>query len=165
MQHDAPALFAIHGHAESMRFFGTDPLTEVAQAERLIEKFAAWRTMPNPGVRWGITLADTGALIGTCGLFAWNRDWHKCAIGYELAPAARGQGYMREALGAAITWGWSAMDLNRIEAQIHPDNAPSIALAERLGFQREGLLREVAYWGGSFKDLAQYGLLKREFSG
>jgi hypothetical protein len=63
--------------------------------------------------------------VGSCGLFAWNREWAKCSTGYELARTARGQGLMREALRAAFDWGFAQMGLHRIEAQIHPDNAPA----------------------------------------
>lgn len=55
---DAPALLAIHGDAQAMRWFGAEPLTELQQAERLADVFAGWRKLPNPGVRWGIALQD-----------------------------------------------------------------------------------------------------------
>lgn len=160
---DAPALYAIHADAAAMRWFGTDPPADPAATEALIGRFASWRLAANPGVRWGIECRADGRLIGSCGLFAWNREWAKCATGYELATAAQGQGLMREALGAAFAWGFETMALNRIEAQIHPDNAASITLVQKLGFQREGLLREVARWGGQFHDLAQFGLLRRDW--
>jgi len=161
---DAPAILAIHGDAEAMPYFGSDPLTELAQAEALIERFAALRALANPGLRWGLEDKASGALIGSCGLFAWNRDWAKCATGYELARGARGQGLMREALLAALAWGFAEMGLNRIEAQIHPDNQASLKLAEGLGFVTEGRLREVARWGGQFRDLLQLGLLRKDFA-
>jgi [ribosomal protein S5]-alanine N-acetyltransferase len=160
---DAPVVFAIHGDAHAMRHYGTDPLAEPADAEKLIERFASWRAQPNPGVRWGLEVRSSGVLIGTCGLFGWNRDWRKCATGYELAPAARGQGFMHEALRAAFDWGFSQMQLNRIEAQIHPQNEASLKLVQKLGFAREGLLREVARWGGQFHDLLQLSLLRRDW--
>jgi ribosomal-protein-alanine N-acetyltransferase len=160
---DAPALHAIHADAPAMRWFGTDPPADVAATEALIGRFASWRLAANPGVRWGIARRGDGRLLGSCGLFGWNRDWAKCATGYELAAEAQGQGLMREALSAAFAWGFEAMALNRIEAQIHPANAASIALVQALGFQREGLLREVARWGGQFHDLAQFALLRRDW--
>lgn len=160
---DAEALFAIHSNAHLMRYFGTDPLEDVGGAQRLIEKFAGWRLQPNPGVRWGLEDKASGQLIGACGLFAWNRDWQKCGTGYELAEAAHGRGLMREAMRAALGWGFAEMQLNRIEAQIHPDNQASIRLAESLGFVREGLLRQVGRWGGEFHDLAQLGLLRQDW--
>jgi ribosomal-protein-alanine N-acetyltransferase len=159
---DAPALFDIHRKADAMRYFGTDPLKELEEARKLIEKFDSWRTLPNPGVRWALESRATGELIGTCGLFAWNRNWCKCSVGYELAEGSQGKGFMREALRAAFSWIFEEMGLNRIEAQIHPDNAPSLRLAEQLGFRQEGLLREVARWDGKFRDLLQLGLLRRE---
>nr|WP_242487145.1 hypothetical protein [Pseudomonas sp. TH32] len=47
-------MFAIHGDAEAMKWFGTDPLTEPRQAEQLIELFASWRTSANPGFAGGL---------------------------------------------------------------------------------------------------------------
>lgn len=91
-------LFAIHSDAEAMKWFGADPITEPHQAEQLIELFASWRTSPNPGIRWGIEDIATAALIGTCVFFKWNRMWRSCAIGFEMAQSAQGQGLMKEAV-------------------------------------------------------------------
>lgn len=160
---DAPALFAIHGDADAMRWFGNDPLADLAGAEGLVSLFASWRNLPNPGVRWGIQVKDASGLIGTCGLFAWQRKWRKCAIGYELAAGAQGQGYMQEALTAAIDWGFEAMELNRIEAQVHPDNLASYKSLRRLGYVEEGRLRQVGFWGGAFHDMLQFSLLRSDW--
>lgn len=54
------------------------------------------------------------------------------------------------------------MQLNRIEAQIHPRNVASISTAEKLGFVREGLLREAGFWGGQFEDFFRYSLLRSD---
>ena len=99
---DAPTLFAIHGDAHAMRWYGADPMIDVRQAQKLIEIFAGWRAMPNPGVRVGLQASPTGLLVGTCGLFKWNRGWKTCTVGYELAHTARGAGLMAEALCAAL---------------------------------------------------------------
>ena len=161
---DAAALFAIHGDAERMKWFGNDPLSNLLAAEKLVATFAGWREMPNPGTRWGIEIKGQPQLIGTCGLFSWNRGWRKCTLGYELARTAEGKGHMTEALRAIIAWGWSEMTLNRIEAQVHPENMSSIAILERHGFVFEGKLRQVGYWSGNFHDMLQYSLLKQEWA-
>jgi len=160
---DAPALFAIHGDATNMRWYGADPMIDVRQAQKLIELFAGWRQMPNPGVRWGIQSRASGQLIGTCGLFKWNRGWRTCTVGYELTHSARSAGLMSEALSAALTWGFEHMKLNRIEAQIHPDNTASLKLARRLGFVQEGRAREAGYWQGEHHDLLQFSLLRKDW--
>lgn len=160
---DASALLAIHGDADAMRWFGTDPPVDIVQAEKMIETFAGWRQMPNPGTRWGIQRRLDGALIGSCGLFKWNRGWKSCTTGYELAQSAWGQGFMVEALSAAIAWGFEHMDLRRVEAQVNPENSASMKLLLRLGFAQEGCMREAGYWLGRHHDLLQFGLLRREY--
>ena len=163
---DAPALLAIHGDRETMKWFGTDPVVDLEAAEKVIAGFANMRLLPSPGVRWGIVHADPArgsALLGTCGVFRWNRGWRTCLTGYELARHAQGQGYMREALRAIYAWAFDAMAIERVEAQVHPQNAPSLALLKTLGFVEEGLMREAGLWLGERRDLVQLGLLKREF--
>ena len=154
---DAAALLAIHSDAEHMKWFGADPLQDLQGALGLVKLFAGWRQQSNPGTRWGIELKGEPGLIGTCGLFAWNRNWRKCTIGYELAPQAIGRGLM--------PWGFHAMELNRVEAQVHERNLPSLALLAKLGFLQEGRLRQVAYWGGKHHDLLQFSLLAAEWPG
>ncbi|WP_061535170.1 GNAT family N-acetyltransferase [Collimonas arenae] len=161
---DANDLFAIHGDPELMRWFGTDPLKDIAAAHGLIKAFAGWRLQENPGVRWGIQIRGQPRLLGTCGLFRWDRNWRKSMLGYELAAQAQKQGVMLEAVSAALSWGFAHMELNRIEAQIHPDNHASLKLARRLGFVEEGRLRQAGYWRGEYHDLLQFSLLRGEWS-
>ena len=161
---DTPALFAIHSDADAMRWFGTDPLTGIHEALKLVETFAEWRKASNPGTRWAIVDSKTDRLIGTCGLFKWSPSRRSCSVGYELARDAWGVGFMCEALTAVLGWGFEHMSLNRIEAQVHPENEPSIKLINRLGFVREGLLRQAGFWLGEYRDLIQFSLLRTEYS-
>ena len=161
---DAPDLFQIHGDAERMRLFGSDPLPDLEAARALVKTFREWRTQPNPGVRWKIQRTGETPLLGTCGLFHWNRRWQKCVVGFELAREAQGQGYMGEALATVFDWGFANMALNRIEAQVHPENAASQRVLGRLGFVEEGRLRQGGYWGQRFHDLVQLGLLRDDWT-
>jgi ribosomal-protein-alanine N-acetyltransferase len=165
VESDAAALLAIHGDAEHMKWFGSDPLRDLKEAQRLIEVFASWRQAPSPGTRWGLELREQPGLIGSCGLFGWNKGWKKCVLGYEISPAHAGNGLMKEALARVIAWGFEHMQVNRIEAQVHEENAASIALLVKLGFVTEGRLREVAFWAGMHHDLLQLSLLKAEWPG
>ena len=160
---DANTLLRIFGDVEHMRWFGSDPITSIEEAKALVTAFANWRNLPSPGVRWGLELREQNALVGSCGLFAWNRSWRKCTLGYELAPEATGRGLMREALDAVLAWGFAQMELNRIEALVHEMNSPSLATLRGLGFVFEGKLREVGYWGGQHHDLQQYSLLRSDW--
>lgn len=162
---DALALFAIHGDAERMRWFGVDPLPDLAAASALVGTFASWRRAALPGTRWGLQPKQGGELIGTCGLFAWHATWRKCVVGYELARGAEGQGYMHEALSAALDHAFGTTALHRVEAQVHPQNTPSIRVLERLGFRLEGRQREAGHWGGRHHDMLMYGLLRTDRAG
>jgi len=164
-KNDADVLFAMHSNYAIMQWYGTDHMTQRDDALNLIAKFAALREQPNPGIRWGICTHDSATLLGTCGFQKWNREWNSCIMRYDLKVEARGQGYMQEALRSAIVWAFANMNLNRIEAQIHPSNRPSILLVERLGFVREGIMRKAGYWDEQYHDLCVYGLLKNEFYG
>lgn len=155
---DVDTIFAIHGDRELMKWFG-EPAADREAAERVVDFFASMRLLPDPGVRWGLERKSDHRLIGSCGLMGWRRSDRKCGLGYELAADAQGQGYMNEALNAALAWGRGQMNLVRIEAQIHPDNLASQRLAESVGFEREGLLRKAAFWSGQHHDLYVYGLV------
>lgn len=159
---DAPALFTIHSDAEWMRWYGVDPLVDPAQAEELAELFAGWFGA-GTGFRWALERLSDRRLIGTCGLFRWNRSWRNCVVGYEILRDCQRQGYMQEALAAIIDFGFHSMNLHRIQAETHPDNLASIALLTRMGFCFEGVHREQAYWGGRFHDLNCYSLLVRDW--
>ncbi len=157
---DAATLFEIHSDRKWMEWWGDDPPAEVAQTHTLIEAWAGWREASNPGVRWGLQRAGDSELIGTCGLFKWNRKWSSCSTSYELASGSSGMGFMSEAMTAILDWGWEHMSLNRVDALVHPSNARSHELLERLGFEREGLLREAAHWRGRYHDLVLMARLR-----
>lgn len=160
---DAPDLFAIQGDPLVMRWFGSDPLVDQTAALMVIRSYADWRKLANPGTRWGLQLKTRAGLVGSIGLFSWNRQWRKCTVGYELSPHASGQGLMTEALAAVLNWGFEHMQVNRIDALIHADNVRSLRLVAKLGFVEEGNLREIARWGGQHHDMLQWSLLRREW--
>ncbi len=70
---------------------------------------------------------------------------------------------MDEALRGLLAYGFTELNLNRVEADIDPRNHASARSLERLGFTREGLLRERWIVDGEVSDTALYGLLRREW--
>jgi ribosomal-protein-alanine N-acetyltransferase len=112
-------------------------------------------------VRWGIVRRADGRLLGTCG-FVWLRP-HSAEIGYDLARACWGKGYMYEALSALLDYAFFDLDLNRIEALVMPANMRSKRLLKRLGFAHEGTLREYDYFKDAFHDMEMHALLRRDW--
>ena len=82
-----------------------------------------------------------------------------CAIGYIVDPARQRQGIGAEAVSAMLKFCFGELGLHRVQAFIHPDNAPSRALAEKLGFRFEGLLRDNLRVGDEWRDDMLYALL------
>lgn len=160
---DVPALFAIFSHPEVMRYWSSPPLIELGQAHSLLQNI---QTGYQTGDFWqpGIERRSDGALIGTCTLFALHTASRRAEVGYALGRPYWGAGYMVEALTALITYAFDTLDLHRLEADIDPRNAASARLLERLGFQKEGHLRERWIVNGEISDTAWYGLLCREWA-
>lgn len=71
--------------------------------------------------------------------------------------------FATEALKALVSYAFEVMGLRRLEADVYPRNAASIRTLERLGFQREGFLRERWHVNGEIQDAIFYGLLRREW--
>jgi ribosomal-protein-alanine N-acetyltransferase len=95
------------------------------------------------GFRWGIERKGEQGLIGSCGYYKWLKpEGRQAEIGYDLDRPYWGQGIMTEALTAIIDFGFRKMDLNRIELLVMPRNERSKGLARKLGFKKEGILRE-----------------------
>jgi ribosomal-protein-alanine N-acetyltransferase len=70
---------------------------------------------------------------------------------------------MSEAVQTFVAYCFKNLDTQRAEAMIQPENVASIRLAERLGFRREGVLRDRRLVDGSYRTVAMYALLANEF--
>jgi len=159
---DVDALFAIFSNPEVMRYWSTPPWASPEPGREMVARDLA--AGPDADhLRLGLVRRDDDTLIGTCTLFDHFRQSRRAEMGYALARTAWGQGYMHEALSALLAHGFEAWNLNRVEADIDPRNEASARALERLGFQREGFLRERWIVGDEVSDTALYGLLRRDW--
>ena len=106
---------------------------------------------------------SSGLAIGTCLLFRYEEGSSRAELGYALGRAHWGRGLMHEALTALVGHAFGAMGLRRLEAEVDTRNAPSARLLARLGFTKEGLLRQRWISKGAAKDVEFYGLLDDEW--
>lgn len=159
---DTDAFYAIYSNPEVMRYWSTPPLADREAAANLITKIQEdWKRRVI--LKWGIVLRTDDQLIGSVTLFNLDFNHRRAEIGYALGRPYWGQGYMHETLQALLAYAFEVLDLHRIEADVDPRNAASIKTLERLGFQREGYLRERWQVNGEIQDAFYYGLLRPEW--
>ena len=159
---DATALFAIHSDPQVMRYWSYPAWTTLTQAEQKVADIQRQRREQDIFV-WAIADPDSDLLIGTGTVFALDVAQGRAEIGYSLHRDWQGRGLASEALRRILSWLFEEQQLRRIEADADPRNAASCRLLEKLGFQREGLLRERWHVNGELCDTAFYGLLRRDF--
>jgi RimJ/RimL family protein N-acetyltransferase len=159
---DADALFALHSNAHVLRYWDAPPWSERGRAEHFL---AACRQMADEGTgaRLAMDRLLDGAFVGWCSLTRWNPDYHSASMGYCLDDAAWGQGYATEGAGAVLRWAFDTLDLNRVQAETDTRNVASARVLEKLGFVREGTLREDCVVNGDVSDSWVFGLLRREW--
>jgi ribosomal-protein-alanine N-acetyltransferase len=107
---------------------------------------------------------ESNRVIGTCLLFRFDEPSARAEIGYVLAQEFWGAGHMLEAMKAFVAFAFEQVGLRRLEAEIDPRNGTSAKLLERLGFVREGLLRQRWAMKGEVTDSSLYGLLRTEWA-
>ena len=124
---DFEPLYALFG-SDRARFMG-GPFTPKQMWYWIAAEVGSWALLGFGS--WGIERQSDGAFLGQIGI---NRPQHfpETEIGWVLLEPFEGQGYAREAAGAALSWAW-AERMATLVSYIDPSNARSIALAERLG--------------------------------
>jgi ribosomal-protein-serine acetyltransferase len=109
-----------------------------------------------------VAMLVDGAIVGVLG-HEIDRQNSSTTIGYWLAAQHQGKGLMTAAVERLVSHAFDELNLNRVELEVAPDNSRSRALAERLGFREEGVLREAERFAeGDYRDLVVYSMLAFE---
>lgn len=158
---DADCLFALHGSAEVLRYWDSPPWTEPSRANRFI---AVSRQVAEEGsgVRMAVDRRSDTTFIGWCGVTQRHPDYRSASLGFCFAAAAWGQGYATEAADAILGWAFDTLDLHRVQAETDTRNLACARVLEKLGFLREGTLRENCIVNGEVSDSWVYGLLRKD---
>jgi ribosomal-protein-alanine N-acetyltransferase len=156
---DAGSLFEMFTDTDVMKYWSHLPYQSIDQAIELISRITEG-VRTGAAIEWGVTLrGDEGRLIGKCGFHRWYKQHYRAEVGYAVARSHWGTRVMQEAIPAILAYGFERMDLHSVEAQVHPENARSVGTLERLGFVKEGHLKENFCVDGCFSDTAIFSLL------
>ncbi len=160
-EEDAEAIYGFFSRPEVTRYYGQEPFTAGGQASQLVDVFAR-NFREKRGIRWGIEIKGERGLIGTIGFNAWVPKHKRAEIGYELHPLFWRNGYAAEALNRVVSYGFEELLLNRIGAVVFIENNASNQLLMKMGFEKEGILKNYMHQNGESFDTYIYSLLKEK---
>jgi ribosomal-protein-alanine N-acetyltransferase len=117
------------------------------------------------GIWWAICRPENPAdLLGTCGFYDYDKENRNTDMGYWLHPENWGKQIMSESLRMILHYGFSKLNLHRVEAEVEPQNLASSQLLRKLAFTLDGRRRQCEWREDHFIDLDYYSLLSKEFT-
>ncbi|MFD6442561.1 GNAT family N-acetyltransferase [Peribacillus sp. NPDC060186] len=156
---DALDILNCFSNADVLRYYGQNPLTSTDQVKQIIRNFSK-NFDEKRGIKWGIELKGKDGIIGTIGFQEWSHEHKRAELSYALFPKNWGNGYATEAVSMVISYGFKELDLTRIGAVVFIENKASNKLLTKLGFKKEGILRNYMYQNDVSFDTNIYSLLK-----
>lgn len=158
---DAADVYGVFSDAKVARYWSSPRFESEAEAVALIHEIHAYFEAGTL-YQWGVADEDD-RIIGTCTLAWIDRKNLRAEIGFALTSKRWGEGLASEAVALLLRHAFEDLELQRIEADVDPLNEPSLRLLERIGFRREGYLRERWRVAGGVQDSVLLGLLRREW--
>ena len=159
---DLPTIARWYEDAEFMRLYDAHPAQPKSRTE--LEQWLAERHKAKDMVAFAVRPQGSDDLIGTIELDGILWVHGVCGFGIAIGDRAHwGQGYGYEAACLSLAFAFDELNLHRVTATVFSYNARSIALLEKLGFQREGVYREFLQRDGARYDMLLYGLLHWEW--
>jgi len=158
---DADAMHECFANPEAMRFWNLPVYTKHTETVRSVRRFID--CTPSYYRFWAVADAGTDRCLGMVNYHDGHIRSRRVNIGYIINPAHLGRGIASEAVSAMLDFCFGELGLHRAQAFIHPDNNASIALAEKLGFSREGLLRDNLRVGDEWRNDLLYALLATDW--
>lgn len=156
---DDQTLFMLRSNREAMKYIDRPIAASVDDARDLMARMDQGLA-DNSGIVWMICLKDQpDDVIGTIGYHRIDKPNYRAEIGYMLHPDFHRKGLMQEAIMPVINYGFDAMKLHSIEANVNPNNEASIGILLKNGFLKEAHYRENYFYNGRFLDSAVYSLL------
>jgi len=117
----------------------------------------------NQSMYWAICLRDQNKAMGTICLWNFSADENKAEIGYELLPEFQGKGIMQEAFARVLEFGFTTLNLTRIEAWTVQQNVNSIKILQRNQFERDAELEKTINRNAEGPDCIIFSLSRNNY--
>jgi [ribosomal protein S5]-alanine N-acetyltransferase len=161
---DTNEIFRLRSDERVMKYIDKERAASIKDAE-IFFNLINDSTNANTGITWAIALKKSSdKMIGNIGFWRLIKEHYRAEIGYMLHPDFWNKGIMKEALAAAIDFGFNQMKLHSIEAQINTGNTASAHILESVGFIKEAHFKENYFFQGIFSDTIVYSKLNSSAS-
>lgn len=148
---------------QSVAVYQTTAATTPRSADALAEMFRGWSK--NEGTDLGLSVTDRtdGQLVGHVGMFgATPKD--RCAeVGIVIGPEHQDRGFGTDTLRLLLRYGFTELNLHRIQLTANSFNARALATYSKVGFVEEGRRREAFFRSGQWYDIVLMGILRAEW--
>jgi [ribosomal protein S5]-alanine N-acetyltransferase len=105
-----------------------------------------------------------GVIVGSIGLSQiFRKAFQNAYLGYQLFAGFTGEGYMTEAVATVLRYAFVEQKLHRIEANVQPQNQPSINVLKRCRFTKEGYSPKYLKIGGRWQDHERWAIIKEDW--
>lgn len=151
--------YRIFSDDRATKYYNILPFKKENEAQKYLDWFAA-RFKERLGIRWGIALQGEDGIIGTVGFNSFAEN-HRASLGYDLQLEYWNKGIVTEALQEILSFGFTKLSINRVEAEVMQGNVASEKVLFKLGFTKEGTLRDWMYWNGKHYDMTMFSLLAK----
>ena len=156
---DVEDVFAYSSDEKVTRFLRWGPHRTLEQTESyvrtVLEEYQEGRDGP-----WGIEHREAAKVVGAIHLMGISAQHRKAEIGFLLSRSYWGRGLMPEALASVLQYSFERIGLNRVEAFCILENRAGMRVLEKVGMEREGVLRDYLVQKGAFQSFALYSRLK-----
>ena len=160
---DAAPFLAAARASRALHGTWTRPPETAARFAEFVKRFALRGRTPTHAAFLALRREDD-AIVGTFNFSEIVRGaFRSTYLGYYAFAPHAGQGYMTEGMALALDTAFGLLALHRVEVNIQPTNARSLALAQRIGFTREGFSRRYVKIGGRWRDHVRFAMLAEDW--
>lgn len=136
------------------------------QTRSRLETSIDWdKDQPRKRYKFGITIRPEDRVIGRLSLSMITPEAREWEIGWTVNNREWGKGYATEAAQAVMVFAFKTLNIHRLIAFCHAENAASARVMEKIGMRREAYLRETRWLRGGWYDELLYAILDKDYTG
>jgi len=158
---DVDCIYKFYSDLTTLEYIPKEPFTSLDQARDKIKEFEKLYK-EEKAIWWTFTLKTSDDFVGFGGVFDINKKSNNAEIGYGLLPEYWGKSFMSELVKEIVDFGFDKLQLHKLSGFITPGNVGSVRVLERLGFEKEGELKDNNFARGRYFDTAIYARINDE---